>query len=491
PGQRVALLVEPSGDLTAAVYAVWRAGAVVVVADKGLGFAGMRRALRSAAVDTVIGSRAGLAAARLMGLPGSRIAAGRTGRAGLRALGAAHTLDELETLGRSAPVPNECPVDADCAVLFTSGATGPAKGVVYTHRQAAAQLDLVRSAYGLTPADRLVAAFAPFALLGPALGIGSAVPDVDVTAPGSLTAATLADAAAAVEGTVVFASPAALRRVVATAPDLSSGQRQALTRVRLIVSAGAPVPASLLRSLRAVLPVADAHTPYGMTEVLPVTDVSLAGIEAAGEGEGVCVGAPLPGVAVRISPLSPEGRADGPLTDRPGVAGEVCVRGAHVKDRYDALWALERATSRDSGWHRTGDVGHLDADGRLWIEGRLQHVVATASGAVTPVGIEQRVERLDGVSAAAVVGIGPAGAQVVVVVVVPSGSASGRRRHRLELAGPDVADAVRAVAGVDVAAVLTASALPVDIRHQSKVDRVEVARRAARLLAGARSSRGS
>ena len=80
-------------------------------------------------------------------------------------------------------------VDDECAVLFTSGATGPAKGVVYTHRQAAAQLELVRATYGLTDRDRFVAAFAPFAILGPALGIGSAVPDIDVTAPGSLTAA--------------------------------------------------------------------------------------------------------------------------------------------------------------------------------------------------------------------------------------------------------------------------------------------------------------
>ncbi|MGY1639024.1 alpha/beta fold hydrolase [Geodermatophilus sp. SYSU D00742] len=489
PGQRVALLVEPSADLTATVYAVWRAGAVVVVADKGLGLAGMRRALRSAAVDHVVGSRAGLAAARLMGLPGSRILAGRAGRTGRRASGAAHTLDEVAAVGRSAPAPVEAPLDADCAVLFTSGATGPAKGVVYTHRQAAAQLELVRSTYGLTAGDRFVAAFAPFAILGPALGIASAVPDVDVTAPASLTAAALADAAAAVDATVVFASPAALRRVAATAGDLSVRQRRALGGIRLLMSAGAPVPASLLRSLRAVLPAADAHTPYGMTEVLPVTDVALAGIEAAGAGEGVCVGRPLPGVGVRISPLSPEGLADGPLTDRPGVAGEVCVQAAHVKDRYDALWALERATSRDPGWHRTGDVGHLDADGRLWIEGRLAHVVSAASGPVTPVGIEQRVEELPGVSAAAAVGVGPAGAQVVVLVVVPSGTprsriGPGAWGSRLRLADPDTADAVRAVVGVDVAAVLLTARLPVDVRHQSKVDRAELARRAARFLAG-------
>jgi acyl-CoA synthetase (AMP-forming)/AMP-acid ligase II/pimeloyl-ACP methyl ester carboxylesterase len=481
PGQRVALLVEPSADLTAAVYAVWRAGAVIVVADKGLGLAGMRRALRSASVDAVIGSAQGLAAARLMGLPGLRIGAGLSPRAA-RTLGAAHTLAGLAASG--APAVPEPTGDGDCAVLFTSGATGPAKGVVYTQRQALAQLELVRSSYRLTAEDRLVAAFAPFAILGPALGIGSAVPDIDVTAPGSLTAARLADAAAAVGGTVVFASPAALRRVVATAQELTPDQRTALGRVRLLMSAGAPVPLSLLQRLRQVLPGADAHTPYGMTEALPVTDVSATEIEVAGAGEGVCVGRPLSGVQVRLSPLSPLGVADGALTDSPGTTGEVCVRGPHVKDRYDALWATERASSRDRGWHRTGDVGHLDADGRLWIEGRLPHVVSTAQGVVTPVGIEQRVEALDAVAAAAAVGVGPAGTQVVVLVVVPA--SGGPRRGGLTLAGTGLADAVRSAAGVDVAAVLVARELPVDIRHQSKVDRRAVARQAAKALAGHR-----
>ncbi|NIH68794.1 alpha/beta fold hydrolase [Modestobacter marinus] len=485
PGQRVALLVEPSTDLTAAVYAVWRAGAVIVVADKGLGLRGMRRALRSARVDAVIGGAPGLAAARAMGLTATRIAATPLPAAAARALSVATTLEELERAGSTAPLPPEADPDTDCAVLFTSGATGPAKGVVYTRRQAMAQLDLVGATYGLSPDDRLVAGFAPFALFGPALGIGSAVPDVDVTRPGSLTAAALADAAAAVDGTVVFASPAALSRVAATAGELSDAQRAALGRVRLLMSAGAPVPLPLLRRLREVLPAAAAHTPYGMTEALPVTDVSATEIEAAGPGNGVCVGRPLPGVDVRVSPLSPTGSADGELTDAPGTTGEVAVRAAHVKDRYDALWATERASSRDPGFHRTGDVGHLDAEGRLWIEGRLPHVVTTAAGVVTPVGVEQRVQLLDDVSAAAVVGVGPVGAQVVVVVVVPADGA--RRRARLELAGPALADAVRDAAGTEVAAVLVTGRLPVDIRHQSKIDRREVARQAARTLAGART----
>jgi acyl-CoA synthetase (AMP-forming)/AMP-acid ligase II len=219
-----------------------------------------------------------------------------------------------------------------------------------------------------------------------------------------------------------------------------------------------------------------------MTEALPVTDVTAEEIAAAGPGDGVCVGRPLAGVEVRVSPLTPLGVADGPLTADPGTTGEVCVRGPHVKDRYDALWITERASSRDAGWHRTGDVGHLDDAGRLWVEGRLPHVVTTAAGVVTPVGVEQRVEALDAVSAAAVVGVGPVGTQVVVAVVVPT--TGGPRR--LRLAGPELADAVRAAAGTDVAAVLVTRRLPVDVRHQSKVDRRAVAGQAARLLAGAR-----
>jgi acyl-coenzyme A synthetase/AMP-(fatty) acid ligase len=202
------------------------------------------------------------------------------------------------------------------------------------------------------------------------------------------------------------------------------------------------------------------------------------------------VGRPVRGTEVRISPLSPRGEADGAPTDRPGAVGEVCVRAAHVKDRYDALWATERAASRDPGWHRTGDVGHLDAEGRLWIEGRLAHVITAADGVLTPVGIEQRVEALDAVAAAAAVGVGPAGTQAVVVVVVPARARPGRRRPlrrrgtRLALAPGDLAEQVRKAAGVPVAAVLVADRLPVDIRHESKVDRRALAGRAARLLAG-------
>ncbi|MCW2809942.1 MAG: alpha/beta fold hydrolase, partial [Friedmanniella sp.] len=489
PGDRVALLVPPGVDLTVAVYAVWRVGAVIVVADAGLGLRGMAHALRSAGPDHVIGIGKALVAMAALRIPGRRIVAEPWPAALRRALGWGASLPELEASGRGRPVPELPPADAEAAVLFTSGATGPAKGVVYRLSQLRAQIDQLQSTYALTGADRWVAAFAPFALYGPALGVGAAVPDMSVTAPGTLTARALAEAVQAIEATVVFASPAALRNVVATASALTAEQRASLGTVRLLMSAGAPVPARLLVQVQELLPAAELHTPYGMTEALPLADISLPEIQAAGSGHGVCVGRPRPGVQVRLSPLDDLARAEGELTDRTGVTGEICVAAAHVKERYDRLWATERRSSRNPGWHRTGDVGHLDDQGRLWVEGRLVHVLSTERGPVTPVGLEQRVEGLAGVGSAAVVGVGPGGRQQVVVVVEP---VAGSDRVRDGLADPTLTAAVRDLlaAGerpVSVAAVLVLRHLPVDIRHASKIDRAAVGRWAGQLLAGHRA----
>jgi acyl-coenzyme A synthetase/AMP-(fatty) acid ligase len=238
--------------------------------------------------------------------------------------------------------------------------------------------------------------------------------------------------------------------------------------------------------MRRLLPAAEAHAPYGMTEVLPVADIDLVGLDEAGLGNGVCVGLPVPGVQVELAPLGPDGVPSQERTTDPEVTGEVCVRAGHIKARYDRLWVTDNAATPSPGWHRTGDVGHFDASGRLWIEGRLVHVVVTAEGPVTPVGIERRVEALAGVRRAAAVGVGPRGAAQVVVVV------EGADVRRPGLAPAPLRDAVRvAVAdrcgeGPGIAAVLQVRALPVDIRHNSKIDRVAVGQWAQRVLDGRR-----
>ena len=215
--------------------------------------------------------------------------------------------------------------------------------------------------------------------------------------------------------------------------------------MELLLSAGAPVPEALLAEVQRLLPGASLHTPYGMTEALPVTDISLEQIRAAeadaaagtvaGAGNGVCVGRPVHGARVAVIPLAADGTAPGnePVTEA-GVTGEILVSAPHVKEAYDRLWLTQRESVRTAGWHRTGDVGHFDAAGRLWVEGRLAHVVTAPGAVVTPVGAEQAIERLDDVGLAAVVGVGPSGTQAVVAVVetVPAGppGRSGRAAAR-------------------------------------------------------------
>ncbi len=487
PGDRVALLVPPGLDLTAVLYACWRIGAVVVIVDAGLGVKGIGRALQSASPVALIGIPKALAAAAAMRWPGRRIAVGATPRQA-RALGAV-TLDTIRERGWGAPgsdaLRNDGPADDDpAAVAFTSGSTGPAKGVAYRHHQLQAQRDALMQVYDIGPDDRLVAAFAPFALYGPAMGIPSVVPDMDVTAPGTLTAAALADAVAAVDASLVFASPAALTNVVATQEHLTADQRRALDGVRIVMSAGAPVSPSLLRAVGDVMPNAEPHTPYGMTEVLPVADITLQEIDAAGEGRGVCVGRPLADVDVAILPIDEFGvPADEPTT-APEIVGEVCVRAPHMKDRYDRLWATQADSARPPGWHRTGDVGRLDREGRLWIEGRMAHLIVTDEGPVTPVGVEHAAERNDRVRQAAAVGVGPEGTQQLVVVVATEPAASSAR-----LATGELADAVRANVEADVAAVIVAPELPTDLRHNSKIERGRIAAWAGRALSGKRFGR--
>ena len=238
--------------------------------------------------------------------------------------------------------------------------------------------------------------------------------------------------------------------------------------------------------MRRLLPAADAHAPYGMTEVLPVADIDLGELDRAGLGNGVCVGRPVPGVEVEVAPIDADGVPGDDRTTAPEVTGEICVRAAHIRQQYDRLWVTDQAATPAPGWHRTGDVGHFDVEGRLWIEGRLVHVVVTADGPVTPVGIERRVESVPGVRRAAVVGVGPRGAAQVVVVVEPV------EVRRPGLAPAPLRDAVRAAAAQapggapGIAAVLAVRRLPVDIRHNSKIDRVAVGHWAQRVLDGRR-----
>ena len=510
PGDRVSMLVPPGNDLTVVLYAVLRAGGVAVVADAGLGPKGMTRAVKAADPQWIIGAVPGLTLSRLAGWPGRRISVDTLGAAQRRLLDVETSVAQLVAEGTPASAsgtivsPERVPLpdpDADAAILFTSGSTGPAKGVRYTHARMAALMGVLRDFFQVRPGTSLVAGFAPFALLGPGISTVSITPDMEVTKPRTLTATALANAVIDGEATMIFASPAAFHNIVATAGELSVAQRESLTRITLVLSAGAPVPLALMDELATLFPHAAIRSPYGMTEGLLLTDIERAevadaltsGEDGPGGAQGVCVGRPVDGVRVALAPIDASGTPAEQLLEGPearGRLGEFVVHAAHSKAGYDRLWKTDREAARDTVdgllWHRTNDIGHIDAEGRVWLEGRVQHLITPPAGPLGPGGPEAVVDTLPHVHRSAAVGVGPSGTQALVVIVEPSADVAARVKE-----GPAslalttlVRDIVAERSGADVAAVLVTKTFPTDIRHNSKIDRSRLARWAERVLAG-------
>ena len=242
-----------------------------------------------------------------------------------------------------------------------------------------------------------------------------------------------------------------------------------LRTVRLVMSAGAPVPIKTLQEISRLCPEAELHTPYGMTEVLPVADVSLTDLMRIGTGNGVCVGKPVSGCDVRIDHQT----------------SELLVSAPWMSAGYDSLWLTQhnaRPVANTDGdsvtWHRTGDVGHIDNEGNVWIEGRLVHVIHTSRGPVAPVPLEIAIEALPNIVRVAAVGVGPVDVEQLVIVVETINSSDGP-------ADAELTHAVRAaLAPLTIAAVWTTKKLPVDIRHNSKIDRTAVSKKMSQILSG-------
>jgi len=436
-GDRVAILAPFTARTIAFIYACWAQGAIPVVADPGLGITNMRRALRESRPKFVVTIRATRIASRILHL------AHRVHRLDLHA---------MTSKGGASPISqHDISDNSIAAVLYTSGATGPAKGVVYTHGQLRSLAAAIQHQFSISDNDGIAAAYIPFALYGPAWGVAVGLPKINVVAPGKLSAQHLREALDGVNGTILFAAPAPLRNVI-------KGQSQ-FPRVRCVMSAGAPVSDVLLHDVAHSFPNAELFSPYGMTEMLIVTD----GVRGHLDNQrGVPVGKPLPDVDIVIFPLGCVSSDD--LAPLPaGATGEIFVHGPWLSVGYDQHWARNKdARVHYAGreWHRTGDVGHLN-DG-LCVEGRVVHVIDLEGTTVTPVPIEQAVEKIFPGVIAAAVGVST-DCQHALVVVLCDGNTSG-------VADRETENAVRG-AVPQVTAVLYKKELPVDRRHNSKIDR--------------------
>jgi acyl-CoA synthetase (AMP-forming)/AMP-acid ligase II len=412
-GTLCSFMVPPSLDAMVLGIALWRIGAVVVgIEPHSHGLRSVARSLAKVGPEVFFGTpraHAGrLAFGWGRGTVRTNVMVGRVGRPGVP------TLRSLERHPVPGPVPGP-PAEpvrgaispADPAVIaFTTGSTGAPKPTVLRQRNLAAMMAMVLGHWGYTDGREVVdmTTFPMFWIIGLSAGGTVVVPPMDFTlkGPDDADPAPLVRTIRDCGVRSLFASPALLTNLA----EHAEGHGITLPTLERIVAGGAEVPGPLFDRVKQVLgPGGEMYSDYGATEALPVTEIAGSDVVGVGgtwtateKGAGVCVGRPLPGVEVRIVAV-----ADDPIptwtdaTELPvGEIGEVVARSPHISEEYHRQpGADEDNKIGDLGgsWHRIGDLGYLDADGRLWLCGRRSHRVVTDRGVAYPPVHRTRLQR--------------------------------------------------------------------------------------------------
>jgi acyl-CoA synthetase (AMP-forming)/AMP-acid ligase II len=479
-GVRTVLMAQPSLDFFALTFALVKSGAVPVMVDPGIGLPHLKTCLAEAEPQAFIGVPKAHAARVVLGWARSTLEILVT--VGRRWLWGGTTLEQVKRAGGHAspdPLPDFAP-DDPAAIVFTSGSTGTPKGVVYDHGNFVAQVETIRDLYDIKPGEIDLPTFPLFALFDPAFGMTTIVPDMDPTRPAKVDPRKIIEPVREFEVTNMFGSPALLDTVGRYGAE--HGTR--LPTLRRVISAGAPVPARVMERFLGMLQ-ADAHvvTPYGATECLPVSSIS--SNEVLGEtrartdqGAGVCVGHPVDSVRVCVI-----GIEDGPIEHweealclPAGEVGEIVVKGPAATRGYygrdEATRLAKIPDTADGGFfHRMGDLGYLDEQGRLWFCGRKVHRVVTAEGTLFTVPCEAIFDTHARVRRTALVGARLQGETHPVLCVELEPGSHGDDSLTAELLSLGAAHPQTR----SIRTVLYHPGLPVDIRHNAKIDREKLA----------------
>ncbi|HEX5471171.1 MAG TPA: fatty acid CoA ligase family protein [Lacipirellulaceae bacterium] len=525
PGSRLALLVQPGIEFVTLVFALLRAGMVIVLVDPGLGRRHLAHCFAEAAPEGFVAIswaqairallRRKFPRARWNVTVGRRWFWGGTTFERLRIAECGLTIDRAnpQSAIRNPQFP-ETRADDPAAIIFTSGSTGPAKGVLYTQRMFDTQVEQIQAAYDIEPGGVDLSCFPLFGLFNAAMGVTTVLPEMNFSRPASASATKLLKAANDWGVTQAFASPAVWH--VVSEHCAQTGDR--IDSLRQVFSCGAPVPANVQRAtLACVGPGAKMHTPYGATECLPVSTIESAEVlsDTAARtdvGAGVCVGQKFDSIEWRVIRIRDEPIARIEETEEMSVGeiGELIVRGAQVSPCYITRTEFnhrtkirdERAVSSvapaggedaparcngfnaSASWHRTGDVGYFDESGRFWYCGRKSQRLVTRDGTLFTECVEAIFNTHPAVRRCALVGIGSKGNQTPVIVVERKSCWSDGDEvelHRLALSHKQTASIHKFI--------VVNWSLPVDVRHNAKINREKLAVWAAKRLAGRNATR--
>ncbi|WP_410587036.1 AMP-binding protein [Amycolatopsis sp. lyj-23] len=401
PGDRVALRLPTSVDFVVAFFGALRAGAIVVPLSPQVPGPELTKLLEHSGAKVVVQRDAEDE------LP--------DGVSGLTPAGDPDGVAEFVDAGRSGE---------DIAVVsYTSGTTGPPRGVMLSHRALLANLEQISGVDGvLEHDDRVLITIPLFHVygLGPGLLQATAAGATAVLSERFEAQRTLDDCAEH-RVTSITGVPTMYGEFAALGAD---ELRRGLATVRRLTSGAAPLHPKVLTAIREAAGL-DVYEGYGLTECAPVVTSTL----VTGYPKPGSVGRPLPGIELRLVdsdgtdqavPLDPDDVDD--VFEAEGETGLVSIRGANL---FSGYWPDGDHGPDAEGWFRTGDVGYLDVDGDLHLVDRANDLIIVNGFNVFPREVEAVIDELAEVAEAAVVGVvDERSGEAVKAVVVPAAGAA-------------------------------------------------------------------
>ena len=480
-GTRTVLMVRPGIDFFVLTFALFKAGAVPVVVDPGMGLGRMVACFKESRPEAFVGIALAHVVRKLYPRFFKDVRTWVT--VGRRWFWGGPTLAELRKGPWEPFTPAPTKQYEMAAILFTTGSTGPAKGVVYTHGIFDAQIRRIGAQFRIKPGEIDLPTFPLFALFDPALGMTAIIPDMDPTRPGKVNPHRIIEPIINQGVTNMFASPALLQRVGA----YGKAQGVKLPTLKRVVCAGAPVNPANIEQFSALLrPKTQIHTPYGASEAMPVTSIGSKEIleethSLSAQGLGVCVGRPLNGIQVELIRVNdkPILTWNKELKVPDGQVGEIVVRGDLVTRHYfenPEAMSLHKIRDQNQYWHRMGDLGWRDQQGRIWFCGRKSHRVITTKGTLFTVPCESIFNTHPLVARSALVGVGKPPRQEPVICIERTEEGRTANTDTLTAELLKLAAKHKLTAGIQSdRAIRFYDEFPVDIRHNAKIFREQLA----------------
>lgn len=473
-GDVVMLMVTPSIEFICLTLALFKLGSPVVLIDPGMGYKNLLQCIERVEPKYLIGIPKALLFSRIFPKPFKTVKKRFCCGASFGIFGQnISDINGTDETTREVYKPSKNDL---AAIIFTTGSTGPPKGVRYEHSIFSAQLKLIESFYEIGDKDIDQPAFPLFALFSTALGACAIIPDMDSTKPAQVDPARFVHSILKYNVSYSFGSPAIWRVVSKYCTD----NKITLPSLSKVLMAGAPVPYDLLKSMVDILPSGGkVFTPYGATESLPVASIDYHEIlsETMGLsriGKGTCVGSSLPGIDIRIIELSDDviETIDSCSALGTNIIGEIIVRGGVVTKAYmnnAKETKLAKIQDGEGFWHRMGDLGYIDDDGRLWFCGRKAHRVVTGDKTLYSVPCEAIVNEHSDVYRSALVAVTtPDNIVCPVLVLEPVHHFKGDEKKLLEEA---LALSEKSHVTDSIKHFLIHKSFPVDIRHNAKIFR--------------------